>query len=263
MNIKKTMDNEAGDGSITESSDTSNSLDQLNSRAEHLTGRQYLRDIILGVNDGLISTFLLVAGVVGSGLSTQDILLTAIAGSLAGSISMSAGEYIATKSQNEVLQGEIGLEKSHIENYRQEEMQEAAELLPMIGIRKNEEVFTKLISYYQNDPEALLRLMITLEFGVVEEEERSPITAAITSGTLFFLGSLPSVLPFVPRSQSSSRGLLLATVATMSALFLVGAIKAWATRGNCVTAAIENFLVAGVGGVLAFIVGTLFDNLLH
>ena len=71
---------------------------------EHIgSSRQYWRDIILGVNDGLVSTFLLVAGVAGSGLDVRDILLTAIAGALAGAVSMAAGEYMATKSQNEVM----------------------------------------------------------------------------------------------------------------------------------------------------------------
>lgn len=73
---------------------------------EHLgDGRQYWRDIILGVNDGLVSTFLLIAGVVGAGLPNGEILLTALAGTVAGAISMAAGEYIATKTQNEVMDG--------------------------------------------------------------------------------------------------------------------------------------------------------------
>lgn len=77
-------------------------------RIEHLSKhRQYWRDIILGVNDGLVSTFLLVAGVAGSGLTSTDILLTAIASSLAGAVSMAAGEFTATRSQNEVLQGKF------------------------------------------------------------------------------------------------------------------------------------------------------------
>ena len=64
-----------------------------NKKQEHLgSSRQYWRDIILGVNDGLVSTFLLVAGVAGGGLSSNDILLTAIAGALAGAISMCAGK---------------------------------------------------------------------------------------------------------------------------------------------------------------------------
>lgn len=76
--------------------------------------QQYWRDIILGVNDGLVSTFLLVAGVAGGGLSSSDILMTAIAGSVAGLVSMCAGEYVATKSQNQLLDGSLALKKHHI-----------------------------------------------------------------------------------------------------------------------------------------------------
>jgi vacuolar iron transporter family protein len=80
-------------------------------RTEHLgKHRQYWRDIILGLNDGMVSTFLLVAGVAGSGLSSTNILLTAISGSLAGAVSMAAGEFVATKSQNQVLQGMLRLD---------------------------------------------------------------------------------------------------------------------------------------------------------
>ena len=234
-------------------------------RTEHLgKHRQYWRDIILGVNDGLISTFLLVAGVSGSGLSSTDILLTAIAGALAGAVSMSAGEFIATKSQREVIQGEIGLERTHIRDFKQDEIKEVRELLDIIGIPpEKQELRSQLISHYENDSDALLKVMIALEFGIVEEEERSPTTAAMTSGLLFFVGSLPSVLPFIPRDQASSTGLLIASAATISSLLLVGAIKTWATRGNCLTAAVENLLIAGLGGVLAFFVGAFFDRLVH
>lgn len=60
---------------------------------------------MLGVNDGLVSTFLLVAGVCGGGMDVQAILLTSISGAIAGAISMFAGEFVATKSQNEVMSG--------------------------------------------------------------------------------------------------------------------------------------------------------------
>lgn len=234
-------------------------------RSEHLgKHRQYWRDMILGINDGLISTFLLVAGVSGSGLSSREILLTAIAGALAGAVSMSAGEFIATKSQNEVLQGEIGLERAHIRDYKEDEIKEVKEkLLPLIGIPSSKkELRRQLISHYENDAEALLKVMIALEFGVVEEEERSPYTAALFSGVLFFVGSLPSLLPFIPTEIPSGQGLVTATLATSLSLLCVGGVKTWATRGNCFSAAIENLVVAGCGGALAYLVGSFFDFLL-
>ena len=82
---------------------------------EHLgASREYWRDIILGVNDGRVSMSLLVAGVVGGALDTRTVLLTGVAGAIAGSISMGVGEYIATKAQEEVFHGEVALEREHI-----------------------------------------------------------------------------------------------------------------------------------------------------
>jgi VIT1/CCC1 family predicted Fe2+/Mn2+ transporter len=204
-----------------------------------------------------------VSGVVGSGLAPSDILLTAIAGALAGAVSMSAGEFIATKSQNEVLRGEIGLEREHIRDNNAAEMEELNQLLGVIGIpAEKSELQMVLFDHYKNDTEALLKLMVVLEFGFVEEEVRSPILAAIVSGMLFTVGSLPSLLPFVFGNASSTNSLYIATALVVSALLLVGAVKTWATRGNCLSAAVENLVVASVGGVLAYYVGVLFSNIL-
>ena len=86
--------------------------DQKNDNASHpahnehlLRTRQYYRDMMLGVNDGLVSTLLLVAGVVGGGMSVTAVLLTAVSGAIAGAISMFVGEFVATKSQNQVMSG--------------------------------------------------------------------------------------------------------------------------------------------------------------
>jgi VIT1/CCC1 family predicted Fe2+/Mn2+ transporter len=105
--------------------------------------------------------------------------------------------------------------------------------------------------------------MVALEFGVLDEEVRSPLTAALFSGVLFILGSLPSLLPFIPKNQTPKKGLLIAALFTSIFLLLVGAIKTWATRGKCVRAAIENLAIAGLGGLFAYFVGRLFDMILH
>ena len=84
------------------------SADAAHDYEPHIGGsRQYMRDIILGVNDGLVSTFLLVSGVVGGGLEATQVLLTGIAGAVAGMVSMAIGEYLATKSQEEAFDAEL------------------------------------------------------------------------------------------------------------------------------------------------------------
>jgi VIT1/CCC1 family predicted Fe2+/Mn2+ transporter len=229
------------------------------SYTQHLgRNRQYLRDIILGVNDGLVSMFLLVAGVVGGGMSTRNVLLTGVAGAIAGAISMAAGEYIATKTQEEVFEGELALEKEHIRDFRQDELHELTDLLEDIGLEGP--LRDEVVDHFGADDEALLKVMTALEFGVVETERRSPYRAMFMSGGLFLAGALPSVLPFAFVTKPST-GLWIATIGAVFGLLVVGAVKTWATRGDPVRAALENLLVAAGGGGLAYGVGVLFNAL--
>ena len=228
---------------------------------EHLgRNRQYLRDMILGVNDGLVSMLLLVAGVVGGGMSPRNVLLTGIAGGIAGAVSMASGEYMATKTQEEVFEGELALEREHIRDFHEAELEEMRDLLGDIGLEGS--LRDEVVGHFSADDEALLKAMTALEFGVVETERRSPYRAMWMSGGLFLLGSLPSVLPFAFVS-SAARGLVIASIGAILGLLMVGAVRTWATRGRPLRAAIENLLVAAGGGAVAYGVGTLFDRLVN
>lgn len=234
------------------------------SSREHLgKERQYWRDVILGVNDGLVSTFLLISGVSGGKLSTNQILLTAISGALAGSVSMFAGEFMATKSQDEVLNGEMKLEEKHIRDYHEEEVRELDKLLTLIGISEdtNNSLRSSLTNYYASNDEALLKIMIALEFGILEKEKRQPVVAGLTSGLLFFVGSMPSMLPFAV-VQDPSKGFVYATICTGISLFAVGYFKTYATREMSIVSAFENLCIAGLGGIAAYIIGVIFDHFL-
>jgi len=228
---------------------------------EHLgKHRQYWRDIILGVNDGLVSMFLLVAGVVGGGMATRNILLTGVAGAIAGAVSMAAGEYMATKSQDEVFQGEIDLEREHIREHREDELHELRDLLEGIGL--NGDLREEVVQHFNQDEESILKVMTALEFGVIEEERRSAYAAAGMSGGLFLLGAAPSVIPFAIVTTPGP-GLLAAGIGSVTGLLIVGAIKTWATRGKPLRAAVENLLIAGAGGGLAYWVGVGFDKIVN
>jgi len=218
--------------------------------------RQYIRDIILGVNDGLVSIFLLVVGVVGGGLSTNQVLLTAVAAAIAGAVSMSSGEYIATKSQEEVFDREMELEKEHLKYHREVERQEIRDMFGDIGFPDDE--VEHIVEVVDADDNAFLRVMMALEFGVIDTERRSPYTAMVMSGLLFLLGSLPSVLPFF-FTDDPVTGLWIAAIASGIALFIVGALKTIATHTNPIVSGLENVSVAVGGAAVAYGVGRLFD----
>jgi VIT1/CCC1 family predicted Fe2+/Mn2+ transporter len=221
------------------------------------TSRQYWRDIILGVNDGLVSTVLLVAVVVGGGLTASQVLLTAVGGAIAGAISMAAGEYLATKSQTEVLAREIKLEEDHIRDHREMEVNQLRDMLADLAIEGED--LDAAVAIFSADDDRLLNSMKVMEFGMVDTEERSPYAAMFASGLLFLAGALPSVIPFA-FTDSPETGLLIASVLTAIGLFAVGAAKSIVTKANPIRAGIENFGIAGIGGILGFWIGSLFDK---
>lgn len=221
--------------------------------------RQYMRDIILGVNDGLVSTFLLVAGVVGGGLDSTQVLLTGVAGALAGMISMSIGEYLATKSQAEVFDAEIALERIHLRDHRQHEKDQLFDMLGSMGIKGDD--LETVVNIIDSDDEAMLNMHAALEFGVVDSERRSPYAAALASGLLFFVGALPSVIPFAIW-DNTAKALIVAAVLSGIGLFIVGAIKTLQTKKSWVLSGGENLVLGLAAGVLSFFVGKGFESLI-
>jgi predicted membrane protein (TIGR00267 family) len=111
-----------------------------------------------------------------------------------------------------------------------------------------------VVSAFARSDEAMLNAMKALEFGFVESERRSPYWAMLASGLLFLVGSLPSILPFVI-FDSNAVALVWASVLALGGLFAVGVAKARVTRNNWFRSGLENMMIAGVGGLLAWWIG--------
>jgi len=228
---------------------------------DHLgPSRQYMRDIILGVNDGLVSTFLLVAGVVGGGLSATQVLLTGIAGALAGMISMATGEYLATKSQEEVFAAEMALEAQHLVEYRDHEREELRHMFEEMGLDGAD--LDAVVEIIDGNDDAMLGVMAGLEFGVVDTERRNPFLAGLTSAGLFLAGALPSVIPFAVFDDTRT-ALLVAAILAGFGLVAVGAAKTLMTRKSPVGSALENLAIGLAGGVLSFLVGQFVESMIR
>lgn len=170
---------------------------------------------------------------------------------------MAAGEYLATKSQAEVLARELKLERDHIQHYRDMEVEQLREMLADLAL-EGDDLDTAVAIFAQND-ERLLNSMKVMEFGMVDSEERSPYAAMVVSGLTFMAGSLPSVIPFA-FVNSTGVGLAIAGTFTAIGLFAVGAFKSVVTKTNWLVAGLENLTIAGVGGVLAYWIGWIFDK---
>ncbi|OLS24981.1 MAG: hypothetical protein HeimC2_20360 [Candidatus Heimdallarchaeota archaeon LC_2] len=219
---------------------------------EHLQFRNYMRDVILGANDGLVSVFALVLGVAAAGFGPTEVMLTGVSAMVAGAISMGIGEYISTKSQEEVYDAEKALEVDHIENHLDHEISELREFYGDKGFEG--ELLEQIVQKIASDPEVLLKEMMMAEFGVLEEERRSPITATIIVSIAFFFGAIIAVFPFF-FVNSTTTGIIIASIFSLIGLFAIGGGKAWAISGNINKSGLENLSLGAAGAIITYIVG--------
>ena len=218
--------------------------------------RQYMRDIILGFNDGLVSTFLLVIGLSAGGATAHSILLAAIAGAVAGSIAMGLGEFLATKSQVQVQESDIALEQEHFKYHREMEIDQVREFMGGFGLEGN--LLEDVTQTIAASDETLLNFMIMFEFGQTEDDKRNPLVAMAFSGVLFTTGALPSIIPFACTSNVET-ATIVAAVLCMLSCFALGAAKTTVTKGKWLKSGMENMLMAAVGAGISYGVGAIFQ----
>ena len=170
------------------------SVEDVGSRHRALGGGT-LRAGVFGVNDGLVSNTCLVMGVAGAAVDPGIILLTGVAGLLAGAFSMAAGEFISMLSQKEMFEHQISQERDELERYPAEEAEELALIYAARGIplEQARDITKKLIA----NPEQALDTLAREELGLNPDDLGSPIGAAISSFIAFCIGASLPLIPFL------------------------------------------------------------------
>jgi len=210
-----------------------------------------LRAAVFGVNDGLVSIALLVMGVAGAVHENGTILLTGVAGLLAGAFSMAAGEYISMRSQREMFEYQIGLERDELMQYPQEETEELALIYQARGMDKEEAyaLARRMIA----DPEMGLDVLAREELGLNPGELGSPWQAAIYSFFAFILGGAIPVLPFLLEVQRHP--LLISMVLSCLALFSIGALLSLYTGRRALWGGLRMLLIGSMAGIVTYFIG--------
>ena len=221
-------------------------LGRIEGRHANLGGNA-LRAAVLGANDGLVSNLSLVMGVAGAALTERAVLVTGLAGLLAGACSMAMGEWISVQSSRELYEKQVGVEESEIATLPDEEREELALIYMAKGLP--EEEAKRVAARIMADEKTALHAMAREELGIDPEElGGSPWTAAASSFVLFALGAVVPVLPF-----AFFRGAV-ATLASLaaSAVTLAGigfAITLFTGRSVLYTAARQVLYGLGAAGV--------------
>jgi VIT1/CCC1 family predicted Fe2+/Mn2+ transporter len=187
-----------------------------------------LRAAVFGINDGLVSNFSLVMGFAGAEAHPEYVLLAGVAGLLAGSFSMAAGEYVSMRAQRELFEQQIAMEKQELEMSPKEEEEELSLIYQAKGIPAQEAAI--LARRIIQNPKIAIDTLAREELGLDPSELGSPWRAAVSSFLAFVLGAFAPVAPYI---FASGQGAWIASaLVSCLALFGVGAlISIFTARG--------------------------------
>ena len=227
------------------------SLAQVGAR-HRSAGGGALRAAVFGVNDGLVSNVSLVLGVAGAGIQSATVLTTGAAGLLAGALSMAAGEYVSVRSQREMYEHQIALEREELAEYPEEEAEELALIYHARGVSLEQAraVSQALLA----NPEQALDVLAREELGLNPDDLGSPWRAASASFVTFALGAAVPLLPFLG-GFTGMRAVAAAGGLTLLVLFAVGLGLSLFTGRGAVYGALRMVLIGGGAGVVSFLVG--------
>lgn len=209
-----------------------------------------LRAGVFGVNDGLVSNAALIFGVAGASPEPSIIILTGVAGLLAGAFSMAAGEYVSVRSQREMFEYQIGLERDELETYPDEEAAELALIYAAKGMDSVEA--RRLADKLMEDPERALDTLAREELGLNPDELGSPWVAATSSFSAFTAGAALPLLPFL---LGNSHALGTSIGLTALGLFLVGASMSLFTGRHALTSGLRMLAIGGAAGLATYFIG--------
>jgi VIT1/CCC1 family predicted Fe2+/Mn2+ transporter len=221
-------------------------------RARHRgAGGGNLRAAVFGVNDGLVSNASLILGVAGAASDPGVILLSGIAGLLAGAFSMASGEYVSVRSQREMYEHQIGLERDELAKYPAEEAAELALIYAARGIPRAEaeDLARRLIA----DPRVALDTLVRDELGLNPEELGSPGGAALFSFLAFAAGAAIPLAPFL--FTVGLPALLIAMALASVSLFAVGAVLSLFSGRGALRGGLRMLLIGAAAGAATFTIG--------
>lgn len=211
----------------------------------------WLRAAVFGAMDGLVTNIALIAGVGGGGADRQVIILTGMAGLVAGAFSMALGEFASVDTQNDAVRNEVEVERREIARHPGVERAELAKTYRDMGL--SPATAEAVADEVHADPDLAVRVHITQELGVDPDEQPSPWTAAGSSFLLFAIGGIIPLIPFLLGSSSLLLGLAVGGVG----LFVVGALTSRFTTRTWLYGGLRQLAFGALAAGATYLVGSL------
>jgi VIT1/CCC1 family predicted Fe2+/Mn2+ transporter len=222
----------------------------------HFTSSAVVRDIVIGMSDGLTVPFALAAGLTGAINSTGIIVTAGLAEIAAGSIAMGLGGYLAARSDAEHYAKEREREKKEVAEIPHEEMREVAEVFQAYGLTEDET--WPIVQALRRQPSNWIDFMMRFELGLEKPDPKRAVVSAFTIAGAYVAGGFIPLAPYI-FSHSASAALLLSVAMTLAALVIFGFVKGRFTGTKPIRSALQTALIGSAAAGAAFAIARLIS----
>jgi VIT1/CCC1 family predicted Fe2+/Mn2+ transporter len=214
----------------------------------HFTGSAIVRDIVIGMSDGLTVPFALAAGLSGAVDNTRVIVTAGLAEIAAGSIAMGLGGYLAARSDAEHYQAERAREETEVREKAELEAQEVADVFGAYGLTPEE--IKPVVGAFRQRPEAWVDFMMRFELGLEKPESRRALASALTIAAAYVVGGFIPLGPYI--TMKATAALAGSVGITLLALAIFGYVKGRFTGASPVRSSLQTVLIGGLAAAAAF-----------
>jgi VIT1/CCC1 family predicted Fe2+/Mn2+ transporter len=227
----------------------------------HFTAGETVRDIVIGMSDGLTVPFALAAGLTGAIAHAGIIVTAGFAEIAAGSIAMGLGGYLAAKSDAEHYAKEREREKREVKEIPDEEKREVAQVFHSYGLSPEES--EPIVEALTKHPQKWVDFMMRFELGLEKPDPKRALISAVTIATSYMVGGLIPLAPYIVaayvKQMNIGNALLLSVAVTLVALFVFGFIKGRYTGTRPLRSALQTALIGSLAAGAAFLIARLIS----
>lgn len=222
---------------------------------KHFTASETIRDVVIGMSDGLTVPFALAAGLSGTVSSTHIIVTAGLAEIVAGAIAMGLGGYLAAQTDSEHYVSERKRELRELREIPHEEEREVAEIFQAYGL--NDRHISAIVDCLRQDPDKWVDFMMKFELGLEQPNPSRALISAATIATSYMLGGLVPLVPYLAIDNALA-ALKLSAIVTLLALFGFGYIKGSFTGTKPIKSALQTTVIGGLAAIAAFTLARAF-----
>ena len=221
----------------------------------HFTAGEVVRDVVIGMSDGLTVPFALAAGISGAIDNSRLVVVAGLAEIAAGSIAMGLGGYLAARSDAEHYASERLREEREVEEIPDEEAREVQNVFTDYGLTKDESAH--VVEALTKKPKEWVDFMMRFELGLERPDPKRAPISALTIGGSYIVGGLVPLIPYM-LAHNITNALQISVAATGFALLCFGAIKGHFTGVNKIKSSLQTLLVGGLAAGAAYWLAHLF-----